>query len=253
VNDLTPVERHGDIWLKRDDLFEVSGVRGGKVRTCYALAQGAKGLATSSHRASPMAAYVANIARGLGIPCRVHIPQGPTTPEMEAAKAAGAEMVPWRAGYTSVLSARAREDALARGWTEIPFGMQSTTAVEQTAGQVANLPEEATRLVVSVGSGLSISGILHGLDRVGRSTLPVLGVVVRASPLKRLAQFAPKGWEQRATLVQSVHPYERHVDAMIDDVVLDPVYEGKCKEYLLPGDVFWMIGLSRSVLDRLEA
>ncbi len=28
---VTPVEKHGNIWLKRDDLFEIAGVRGGKV------------------------------------------------------------------------------------------------------------------------------------------------------------------------------------------------------------------------------
>lgn len=30
VEELTPVERRGDYWFKRDDLFEVYGARGGE-------------------------------------------------------------------------------------------------------------------------------------------------------------------------------------------------------------------------------
>lgn len=53
-------------------------------------------------------------------------------------------------------------------------------------------------------------------------------------------------------LVRTPHKYEHHVEADIDGVVLDPVYEAKCKEHLRPGDVFWMIGLQRSVLDKVR-
>lgn len=47
---LTPVERCGDIWLKRDDAFTVAGQYGGKARTCWQLAQGASGLVTAGSR-----------------------------------------------------------------------------------------------------------------------------------------------------------------------------------------------------------
>ena len=86
----TPVQRRGELWFKRDDLFEVGGVYGGKVRTCYALAQGAAGLVTAGSRQSPQANIVAQIARVMGIPCRVHTPTGELSPELLAARAAGA-------------------------------------------------------------------------------------------------------------------------------------------------------------------
>ena len=37
IDELTPVEFYEEegIWLKRDDLFEVCGVRGGKSRSAY--------------------------------------------------------------------------------------------------------------------------------------------------------------------------------------------------------------------------
>ena len=49
----TPVQQVGQLWLKRDDLYSVAGVAGGKVRSCWALAQGARGLVTAGSRASP--------------------------------------------------------------------------------------------------------------------------------------------------------------------------------------------------------
>lgn len=64
--ELTPVDKHGDYWMKRDDLYRVAGVCGGKVRTCWNLAQGAKGLVTAGSRSSPQCNIVAHIAQKLG-------------------------------------------------------------------------------------------------------------------------------------------------------------------------------------------
>jgi len=89
----TPVQQVDDYFLKRDDLFEVAGVRGGKARTCWSLAQGAVGLVTAGSRSSPQVNIVAHIARDLGIPCRVHTPEGEPSPEVADAVTCGAEWV----------------------------------------------------------------------------------------------------------------------------------------------------------------
>ncbi len=243
----TPVERHGCYWVKRDDLFEVAGVRGGKARTCWQLAQGAPGLVTAGSRSSPQVNIVAQIARHLGIPCRAHTPTGPLTPEVQAAQAAGAEIVQHRAGYNSVIRARAYADAKARGWREIPFGMECTAAVEATATQVGNLPAGPWRLVVPVGSGMSLAGILWGLRRAG-SRLEVLGVVVGATPLRRLNEYAPPAWREMAELVPAGVPYERPVPGRLGDLVLDPIYEAKCLPHLLPCDMLWVVGIRQTAL-----
>jgi hypothetical protein len=133
----TPVERRGNVWVKRDDLFSVAGVSGGKVRSCWHLAQGATGLVTAGSRSSPQVNIVAHIAKALGIPCRVHTPAGDLSPEVLSAQAAGAEVVQHKAGYNNVIIKRARDDAKAQGWREIPFGMECTEAVTQTRGQVS--------------------------------------------------------------------------------------------------------------------
>jgi DNA modification methylase len=244
---MTPVQRVGELWLKRDDLFSVAGVRGGKVRTCWGLAQGASGLVTAGSRASPQVNIVAHVARALNIPCRVHTPSGEPAPEVLAAIGAGAEHVQHSPGYNNVIIARAREDAAAAGWREIPFGMECQAAVDATRAQARNLPTDAKRLVVPVGSGMSLAGILHGLVDAGLR-LPVLGVVVGADPEERLDRWAPANWRDMVTLVRSDLDYHDAAPSnRIGDVVLDPHYEAKALPFLEPGDCFWVVGLRQTV------
>jgi 1-aminocyclopropane-1-carboxylate deaminase/D-cysteine desulfhydrase-like pyridoxal-dependent ACC family enzyme len=238
----------GDILLKRDDLFEVAGVRGGKVRSCWSLSQGAPGLITAGSRASPQVNIVAHIAKQLGVPCRVHVPSGALAPEVAAARDAGAEVIQHRPGYNSVIVARAREDAERTGWREIPFGMECGEAVRATASQVAGLPwGQFGRIVVPVGSGMSLAGVLHGLVARGAGIPPVLGVVVGADPLKRLDAYAPAFWRDLVTLVPSGLDYHDEAPKrMLGGVALDPIYEAKCLPFLRPGDLLWVVGIRQT-------
>ena len=255
---LTPVEiTPGGVLLKRDDYCSVNGIRGGKVRSCWHLAQGAPGLITAGSRQSPQVAIVARVAHALDVPCRVHVPTGDNTPEILDAIAHGAEVRRHRPGHNSVIIARARTDAKETGWTEIPFGMETGAAVEQTAGQVAALvphKDEIERVVVPVGSGMSLAGVLHGMDREGLD-LPVLGVVVGADPSKRLDKYAPKGWRDRVTLERSPLDYHAHASPSdLEGIALDPVYEAKALPYLQAGDLLWVVGIRASAVpDSLAA
>jgi 1-aminocyclopropane-1-carboxylate deaminase/D-cysteine desulfhydrase-like pyridoxal-dependent ACC family enzyme len=242
----TPIEEHGGYPVKRDDLFSIAGVRGGKVRTCWVLAEQSKvGLVTAGSRSSPQVNIVAHIAKRLDLPCRVHTPQGKLSPELEAAVATGADLVQHKAGYNSVIVARAREDAAARGWVEIPFGMECEAAVAQTSGQVGNLPLDIKRVVVPVGSGMSLAGIMTGLAKE-RPGLPVLGVKVGADPSKRLQKFGPL-FGGGATLVDSGTDYAKPADeCFLGDLLLDPHYEAKCIPFLEPGDLLWDVGIRQT-------
>jgi len=243
----TPIEQYGDIWLKRDDLWMVAGVPGGKVRTCWHLAQGAQGLVTAGSRASPQVNIVAHIAQRLGVPCRAHVPSGALSPEVLSAQEAGAEIVQHKPGYNSVIVARARDDAAEHGWVEIPFGMECAEAVNQTRQQVRDFPVGVRRLVVPVGSGMSLAGILYGLKDQG-ITLPVLGVVVGAAPEKRLDKYAPADWREMVELVNAGIDYHTEVNASIGGVRLDPHYEAKCKPFLVSGDMLWIVGIRSTAL-----
>lgn len=246
ANELTPVERRGGLWLKRDDLFQVAGVRGGKARTCLVLADGARGLVTAGSRMSPQVNIVAHIARAKGIPCTAHIPSGRLSPEIIAAARAGARIVQHNPGYNTVIMKRAKDDAKERGWTEIPFGMECKEAVVQTRRQTENLPEEMERLVVPVGSGMSLAGILWGLLDRGKDC-PVLGVCVGADPSGRLDKYAPKRWRSMVCLMSS--PLDYHLRALIchcKGLRLDSIYEAKALPYLRPGDCLWVVGIRQT-------
>lgn len=242
-DELTPVQLVSGIWFKRDDAFTIDGAgTGGKVRSCWRLAQGATGLVTAGSRASPQVNIVAGIAKALGIPCEVHTPSGKIGPEVQMAVENGASLIQHKAGHNSVIIARAREAAEAKAWTEIPFGMECLAAVEATRTQVANLPPGVKRVVVPVGSGMSLAGILWGL-RDQCLDVPVVGIVVGADPKKRLKEYAPPEWEDMATLIKSEVDY--HDEAPVQElhgVKLDPIYEAKCIPYLQEGDLLWVVG-----------
>lgn len=245
LDKLTPMKWHGGLRVKRDDLFEIAGVRGGKARTCWVLAQGAKGLVTAGSRSSPQVNIVAHIARKLDIPCRVHVPMGELSPELVQAQEVGAEVIQHKAGYNNVIISRAHVDARDRkGWVEIPFGMQCMTAVSATACQVQNLPTKG-RVVVPVGSGMSLAGVLQGLQDFKRSN-PVLGVMVGADPHKRLNAFGPHmvDYRELCTLVRSELDYHKPAPkTRLGALELDPIYEAKCLPYLEKGDIFWCVGI----------
>lgn len=239
---LTPIQERDGIWVKREDLWRAGGAIGGKARTCLALAQGATGLVTAGSRASPQCNIVAQVAKLLGVPCRVHTPQGELSPEVLAARAAGAEVIQHRAGYNSVIIARARADAASLGWAEIPFGMECAEAIAQTRAQVRDIPVGVKRIVMPVGSGMSLAGVLHGLQDAGLS-IPVLGISVGADPTKRLNTYAPRGWRALAELRKSGSDYHAAARGAFAGARLDPYYEAKCLPHLLPGDLFWIVGI----------
>lgn len=252
---LTPVEEHADILVKRDDTYTIAGQRGGKVRTCWHLATtphqddlfgppAAQGLVTASSRHSPQAMIVAAIAHRLGIPARLHMPTGPDTPETDTCLAHGAKIITHTPGYNTVLIRRAKDDAGATGYRYIPFGMECPEAVTMTSHQTESLvPLEfaVDRLVVPVGSGMSLAGIIAGMRHYDIN-IPILGVMVGADPRPRLTQYAP-GWALHATLVQADLPYHRRpTETNLGDLALDPVYEAKTLPFLEPRDLLWVVG-----------
>lgn len=240
--ELSPVERRGDLWLKREDLFRLGEATGGKARTIAVLAAGASGLVACGSRQSTQVSRAAQVAQALGLPCRIHTAEGAETDGIVAAEQAGAEVLRHSPGRLSVLKARARADAAERSWVEVPWGMECREALEEVAAQCANLPPEAERVVVVVGSGMTLAGILLGLSRLGRQT-PVLGVCVGGDPEARLTRWSP-GWRDRAELVRSDLAYEDEAPSTdLHGVELDPVYEAKAAPHLRPGDLFWIVGI----------
>ena len=120
--------------------------------------------------------------------------------------------------------------------------MEDARVIRCTSAQVANIPSDVDRIVMTLGSGMSAAGVLHGLNE-RELDIPVLGVQIGKSPTKTLDKYGPAGWQGMMEVVVSEHDYKKAVHAEIDGVLLDPIYEAKCAEYLEPGDLFWIIGV----------
>lgn len=250
---VTPIEKYGDVWVKRDDKFRVAGVNGGKVRTCLALSSDAVGLVTAGSRSSPQVNIVAHIAKHLGVPCRVHVPSGELTPELLSARGADAEIIQETPGYNNVIISRAKKDADESGWTNIPFGMECSEAIEQVRRQVVNIPDGIQRIVVPVGSAMSLAGILWGLKDSGLE-IPVVGVTVGADPTNRLDEYAPPDWRNIVTLVDSGTDYSVPATTTTwHGIQLDPYYEAKCIPFVEDGDLFWIVGVRETVLPKVKS
>lgn len=249
IDELTPVEynEEKEIWLKRDDLFEVCGVRGGKSRSAYQVIkelvwQGYNGIVTAGSRQSPQCEIVSYICEDLGIDCVVFMPRGANTSvidHIEQNMKTHIERV--QCGYNNVIIARAKEYAENRGYGYVPFGMECAENVEVTSKQVQNIPKECKRIVIPVGSGMSFSSVVTGLTRYGIDK-PILGIRVGKDPSKIIEQYAEGVDFLDYKIIQSPFAYHDALERYIGDYQLDPIYEAKCYDYLEKGDCLWVVG-----------
>ncbi|MEO3851736.1 pyridoxal-phosphate dependent enzyme [Streptomyces sp. B8F3] len=249
--DITPVEEHGGVLVKREDSWSRSGASGAKARAMFTAAEGAAGLITAGARISPQLERAALVAAALGIPARLHTGHGADTPETLLATAAGAIVLRHRPARLSVIRARYRTDAEARaeaGWACVPFGMDHPAYLTQVTKQAAHLPPAGfDRIVVPVGSGLTLAAILRGLEATGRE-MPVLGVRVGGDPTAVLDRHAAT-WHGRVTLTASQTPFTTTAAGnRLGALALDPHYEAKTLPYLRPGDLLWTVGIRASAL-----
>lgn len=243
---LSPVQKHGDLWLKREDLWFRGEAHGSKCKVGFQIA-GEKPLAVigGSHRTSPQAERVALIGKELGVPAHVHTAAAAEeSPIIKRCRELGATIHEHRPGYMNVILNRAYEQAERNGFTLIPWGMESQVYIDEVKKQVANLPftdEEFKRIVVPLGSGMALSGILQGFAERGVK-MPVVAVSVGSRNYPpRMDKYAPENWRDLVEIVNSPVMFDKMMQESIGPVSLDPQYEAKCKEFLQPGDLLWLV------------
>ena len=130
--------------------------------------------------------------------------------------------------------------------------MECWEAVYQTALQVKSLVEpykqgKFSRIIMPIGSGMSLSGVLWGLLYWGID-VPVIGVQVGGKYEKRLQVYAPKDMD--LTTVKSTHDYHKYYENnQIGDLKLDPIYEAKCLDFIEEGDLLWVVGVRDGIIE----
>ena len=278
ANELTPVEKHGDYYFKRDDLyrpFPWSPVNGSKLRQCELLVQkntekARRGIVTGTSVLSPQAAITASVAKANGFPCMVMY--GGTTIEALHKKkyaklcfelGAVVEVVS-RSGFQAVLTSKANEMAERDGLLHIRYGFDLMNNldvfVNSVAKQASNIPDNVENIVVTVGSSITILGILCGIARYGLHVKNVYGIGCAPNRQEKIRHYS-EAIEYETGLVVPLHvlryidafntlsgyKYEQTMKESYHGINFHPRYEAKTFRWLrqqkLEGDtLMWITG-----------
>lgn len=249
-NELTPIEKHGNLFIKREDYFKIGDMCGAKLRACYILSKQAKELGyktitTLGAKSSPQINLATTVGNELGLNVVGHTTTAPLEKDMLLAKQKGATIIQHSYGYTSVLIKRTKDYAKENNAFYIPFGMDDIVSINATKEQVKSInpyKNEIKRIVVPLGSGINLCGIILGLKEM-KIDIPVVGVQIGFKPDKILEKYLGKNWQQMFTKVNALQDYNKSAKyTIINGVEVDSTYEGKCIPFLQEGDLFWLVG-----------
>lgn len=244
TTEITPVERDGDILVKREDYAYADGIGacGAKVRQYMAMVEARPDapLIVGCSANSAQQVYIADAVRRTGRRGIVVVPaRRERTAATVWAAENGAEIVEVRPGWRPYCISQAR--LIGR-----PIGAVSwdpAVAIADTAAQTINVPEGA-RIVVSAGAGTVAAGIMAGLAHRDDVTFVLVQVSPQASVEDILRQAGlPQDEPPPITWVPMRLKYNTPFVAELGDgTVLDPFYAAKALPYTEPGDLLWVTG-----------
>lgn len=274
-NYITPVEQRGKYFFKREDLyapFDFSPVNGSKLRQCQLLMEKNKdcnGFVTGTSIKSPQAPIVASVGCSIGKPTMIMY-GGTSFERLESneyaqlCKRVHADVdIVARMGYTSVLNSKAEQFAKKYGYYNVRYGFDLSNNldvfVESTAAQVQNI-KGVDNIVVTVGSGITIIGILYGISIYNIPIKCVYGIGCAPNRVSKINNYADMIYFETGvnlplhilTYVDAFNNYKgfKYEDTIIEEyegITLHPRYEAKTFNWLknsqLPGTTcMWITG-----------
>ena len=272
--DLTPVEKHNNIFFKRDDLYAPYGenfVTGGKIRQCRDLigtnldyikneCDSTISTATSIH--SPQAVIVSKVAEEFNLNSIIGF--GNTTKEralknkaMKMCAELGSEMVVLSEsqGFNNVLYANLNKLAETRPMFKVLFGYAAqryrSSIIDRIAEQVKNV--DCDTLYVPLGSGMTFTGVIEGVRMFKKKfkvvALQPFGYDRRGDIHKNLENPV---WEYQYEYHVGKYPYNKLLKKNVG-FELDMIYESKSFEMMEKminkneKSCFWCIGNSNYI------
>lgn len=207
-NFITPVEKRGEYWFKREDLYvpyDFSPVNGSKLRQCQLLIEKniektTCGIITGTSVISPQSAIVASVAKEHGVPCYIYY--GGTTEELLktkkypslAARLGANVSIVSKMAFTSVLAARANDFAKANNLFHVRYGFDLRANldafVESIANQVQNVPKEVKSVAITVGSSITLVGVLYGMAMFDNNIEEIYAVGCAPNRISRIQEYA---------------------------------------------------------------
>jgi 1-aminocyclopropane-1-carboxylate deaminase/D-cysteine desulfhydrase-like pyridoxal-dependent ACC family enzyme len=251
INCNTPIQiyiyNNKCIYFKRDDFFKYGNICGGKVRSALNICKDEKlGFTTAGSRFSPQIQIISEIARNMNLIFHAHCPSGNLTSELIYAKNNGADIIQHKMGFNNNIISKAKKDAEENNLLYIPFGMECQEAIDETSYQVKNIPSDVTKIIVPVGSAMTLIGIYMGIIKYNLNC-NIIGIIVGANPEKRLEKWIGNNWKDRIELIESGIDYHAKIkDNIFCGIELDEIYEAKCIKWLEKNidekNLFWIIG-----------
>lgn len=278
INEITRVEKRGDFFFKRDDLykpFDWSPINGSKVRQCELLIEknisiAKNGIVTGSSILSPQASIVSAIAKNHRFPCTIMY-GGTNIDSLRKKKYPslcleyGANVcVVSNSGFTSVLTSKADEYARKNRCLHIRYGIDLLNKIDvfinSVAKQVANIPNDIDNIVLTVGSGTTLIGVMLGMARYKPNIKNVYGVGCAPNRVDKIKSYVEKINIQMGIKIPlwklhyidafneyDGYKYSQTMKEQYNGIVFHPRYEAKTfhwlKEQRLDGNtLMWIIG-----------
>lgn len=208
VRYITPIEKRGAYWFKREDLYkpyEFSPANGSKLRQCQLLIEknaslASNGIVTGTSVLSPQAVIAASVAKDKGVPCTIYY--GGTTEELlfqkkypMLARELGANVsIVAKMAYTSVLSSKAEEYARSNNLFHIRYGFDLRSNldvfIDSVSNQVQNIPRDVKNIVITVGSSITIIGVLYGMAMYENNIERVYAIGCAPNRLRKMQDYA---------------------------------------------------------------
>jgi len=281
---LTPVEEHG-VLFKRDDLFvpfSDSKLCGGKARQAiYLFNDNYKHIkencnntvATASSVKSPQLFIIAKLSKliNANFICAIgtHATLEKTTEVnkmVSMSRELGADIrIVSKMSYNNVLYSKLNEMQETEPHFNVGFGINLkenfNAIVGSVADQVQNLPKDLNNLIIPVGSAVTMTGILVGLQKYNINPKRVIGIQTagfdRTKDIDNALPFEYKDVKYEF-IIDKTYKYAKRLKKVIEgtDIQLSPIYESKAYEYAVKNDLlktnkdlFWIVGNEDTILE----
>lgn len=164
------VREHDGVWVVRDDLLP----GGTKARFMPVLFEGVDEAVYASPAEGGAQTALATVAKDLGKRATIFVAaRAKLHPRTLEAARLGAEVVPVRPGYLSVVQARAKDYAKASGARLMPFGVDLPEAITRLADAALATGLDAQEIWCAAGSGVLARALALAWPRARRHVVQV--------------------------------------------------------------------------------
>lgn len=254
VDELTPVENHKGLYIKRDDLYKPFGdntVNGGKLRQCYKLIESIKdkydGVISCCSIYSPQAPITSAVANYFGL--KAVICYGATNEsrlqELEMPRLARQYNADLRiistSGIHKILYNKAKKIAQEENLFVVDYGFNiidyPDIMFSAISRQVENIPDELDNLVITCGSGITTTGVLLGLAKYRKKVKNIYLVATAPNRQKLINKnLSLNNMYREYTIIDLFHQkgfkYEDKLYKSFDGIDFHPNYEAKTFNWL---------------------